>query len=66
MTSRAVTIGGYLLLLGLVAVLQLAACRKGSRIPPLGRLLAHVMGSRAGRIGVLTGWAWVGLHFFAR
>ncbi|MFZ5871254.1 MAG: DUF6186 family protein [Actinomycetota bacterium] len=66
MTSRTVTIGGYLLVLAGAAGLQLAARRSGSRVPPLGRLLAHVMGSRAGRIGVLTGWAWVGLHFFAR
>ena len=52
--------------MGVAVGLQLAATRDGSRIPSLGRVLAHIMRTRAGRIGVLTGWAWVGLHFFAR
>lgn len=66
MTWHEATMTGYLLLVGVAVGLQLAATRDGSRIPSLGRVLAHIMRTRAGRIGVLTGWAWVGLHFFAR
>jgi len=66
MTSHDATITGYLLLVGLALGLELAAIRDGSRIPSLGQLLARIMRTRSGRIGVLTAWAWVGLHFFAR
>ncbi|MGE5225884.1 MAG: DUF6186 family protein [Planctomycetaceae bacterium] len=31
-----------------------------------GLVLERVMRTRAGRIGVLAGWAWFGLHLFAR
>jgi hypothetical protein len=66
MTWHDVTITGYLVLVGVALGLQVAAMRGGSRIPSLGHLLAHIMRTRSGRIAVLTGWVWVGLHFFAR
>jgi hypothetical protein len=40
--------------------------RPGSRIPSLGELLTSVMRTRSGRVGVIAGWAWIGLHLFAR
>jgi len=66
MSSHAVTMAGYLLILLAVIALQLASRREGSRIPSLGHVLSRIMTTRPGRIGLLTGWAWVGLHFFAK
>jgi hypothetical protein len=40
--------------------------REGSRIPSLGVVFSRVMRTRSGRVGMMAGWAWVGLHFFAR
>jgi len=46
--------------------LQLASRRAGSSIPSLGSVFRRVMRTRSGRVGVVAGWAWLGLHFFAR
>ena len=46
--------------------LQGLALRPGSKIPTLGRVLRRAMRTRSRRIGVVAGWAWIGLHFFAR
>jgi hypothetical protein len=36
------------------------------RIPRLGEVLAVIMRTRTGRVGVIVAWAWLGLHFFAK
>ena len=46
--------------------LQLFALRPVSKVPTLGSLLTWVMRTRSGRVGVAAGWAWLGLHYFAR
>ena len=66
MTSRAVTIAGYLALLGLGVLVQVAANRRRGTVPPLRAVLARVMHTRPGRLALVAGWAWLGLHFFAR
>jgi hypothetical protein len=66
MTSRAVTIAGYLLLLAAGVVLYAAGRRERSAVPSLDAVLARAMRTRPGRVALITGWAWVGLHFFAR
>jgi hypothetical protein len=66
MTSRAVTIVGYLLILGCGVALELSSRRRGSPVPSLGVVLRRVMGTRSGRVGVMTAWAWLGVHFLAR
>ena len=66
MTARDATIGGYLLVLAAVVILQLVAGLTRTRIPPLGQVFSYVMRTRTGRVGVLVAWAWLGLHFFAR
>ena len=66
MSSRDLTIAGYLLIAAVAAGLQLLSKREGSRIPPLGAVLGRVMRTRSGRVGVLAAWAWLGIHFFAR
>jgi hypothetical protein len=66
MTSRELTITGYLTVLAACVVLQIAAVRMPERLPSLGRVFTHVMRTRTGRVGVLVAWAWLGLHFFAK
>jgi Family of unknown function (DUF6186) len=65
-SSRELTIAGYLLVISAGVGLQLLGSRHGSRIPPLGAVLRWAMRTRSGRIGVMAGWAWLGIHFFAR
>lgn len=66
MSSRYVTILGYLLVLASGVALQFAAIRRPGKVPTLGGIFSHVMNSRTGRVGVFVAWAWVGLHFFAK
>ncbi len=66
MNSHDVTIAGYLMIAALAGVLQLMSFREGSRIPSFGRLMSRIMRTRTGRVGMAVGWAWLGLHFFAR
>ena len=65
MTSHAITIAGYLAVLGGIATLQVLAARTRVPVPSLGDLLTRAMRSRTGRVGILVAWAWIGLHFFA-
>jgi hypothetical protein len=66
MNSHDVTLLGYAAIAISGAILQVRSLRAGSRMPSLGRLLGWVMRTRSGRVGVITGWVWVGLHYFAR
>jgi hypothetical protein len=66
MTSRDVTIAVYALIASIGVGLQLRSRSAGSRIPSLGDVFRRVMRTRSGRVGVVAGWAWLGLHFFAR
>jgi hypothetical protein len=69
--TRVVTLGAYALTLVVIAVVELAGRRDGSRIPTLGKMCGFVMRYRIGRVPVgrvalLGFWWWVGFHFFAR
>jgi hypothetical protein len=66
LTAREVTVAGYLLFLAAGAILEVLARRAGSRIPTLGAAMSRAMRSRSARVGIVAGWAWLGLHFFAR
>ncbi len=66
MNSHDITIAGYLTIAASVGLLQLISFREGSRIPSFGRVMTRVMRTRTGRVGMAVGWAWLGLHFFAR
>jgi hypothetical protein len=65
MTSHAITIAGYLVVLAGIVALQVLGSRTRAPVPSLGDLLTRAMRSRTGRVGILVGWAWIGLHFFA-
>ncbi|WP_329108411.1 DUF6186 family protein [Micromonospora sp. NBC_01699] len=69
--TRLLAIGGFLLAFVLLAVIEWAARREGSRIPTLGDVCALVMRYEVGpvpvgRIGLFGFWWWLGWHFFAR
>jgi hypothetical protein len=66
MSSHDLTAAGYLAIVGCGVALQLLSHRPESPIPSLGRLLSSVMRTRPGRVGVVAGWAWFGLHLFVR
>ena len=66
MSSHDVTVLGYAVVVVACVVLQLLSLRPGTCIPGFTTLLRRVMRGRPGRVGVITAWAWLGLHFFAR
>ena len=66
MNGHDVTVAGYTVIVFSGVGLQLLSRRPGSRIPSIGSVLSRVMRSRSGRVGVVAGWAWLGMHFFAR
>lgn len=66
MSSRTLTVAGYVLIVLAGVGLQLLSLRAGSRVPSLGAVLRQAMRSRPGRIGIVAAWAWIGIHFFAR
>jgi len=66
MSSRYITIGGYLVFLGIAIAMSLLARRPGSRLPTIGQVLARIMHSRTGRIAVVAWWAFLGLHLFSK
>jgi hypothetical protein len=66
MTSHDVTLSVYLLFALVGVGLEVLSTRQGSSIPSLGTVFSRIMRTRSGRVGVVAGWAWLGLHFFAR
>jgi uncharacterized protein DUF6186 len=66
MSSHDLTVTGYVLIVMAGVCLQLLSAREGAPIPSLGAVLGWVMRTRSGRVGVIAGWAWIGIHFFAR
>ncbi|GBD84375.1 hypothetical protein BMS3Abin02_00767 [bacterium BMS3Abin02] len=66
MSSHDVTVAIYALIALVGVAVQLMSLREGSDIPSLGQVLTRIMHSRSGRIGVMAGWMWLGLHYFAR
>ena len=65
MTSHAVTVAGFALIIVVMLVMEAVARRRRS-IPPAGNILVGAMSNRAGRLTVLLVWMWFGWHFLAR
>ena len=65
MTPHDVTIAGYLLIVAAAVALQVAGAGHVRGFAPIGTVLARIMRTRSGRVGVLAVWAWLGMHFFA-
>jgi hypothetical protein len=66
MSSHDVAVAVYLLFAMAALVLQALSLRHDSKIPSLGAVFSRVMRTRSGRVGMMAGWVWLGLHFFAR
>jgi len=66
MTPHDATIAFYATLIVVGLGLEFLALRPGSRIPTFGTIIGRIGHTRSGRVGLLAGWAWLGLHFFAR
>jgi len=66
MSSHGLTVVGYVAFALAGLGLQARSASPRSRIPSFGAICSHVMRTRSGRVGVIAGWAWLGLHFFAR
>jgi Family of unknown function (DUF6186) len=65
-STRLITIIGFVVIIGAMVILEIRARRPSSRIPTLGEWLGYVMRPRAGRALILLGWLWLGWHYFAR
>jgi hypothetical protein len=61
MSTRDVTIVGFIIVIAVMFTLEFLARRPGSRIPTVGQWLGYLM-----RPLVLLGWWWLGWHYFAR
>jgi len=66
MTSHDLTVAVYSMVALAGVGLQVRSQSERSRIPSLGTVFSRAMHTRSGRIGIFAGWAWLGLHFFAR
>jgi hypothetical protein len=66
LSTRGVTIAGFVLVIAAILTLEVLARRPGSRIPTIGEWLGYLMRPKIGRVLVLLGWWWLGWHYFAR
>lgn len=64
MSSHDAAIVVYALIASAGLVVELISRR--TDVPSLGTVLTRIMHTRSGRIGVMAGWMWLGLHYFAR
>lgn len=66
MSTRDLTIAGFVVIIAALVALDILGRRPASRIPTLGQWLGYLMRPRAGRALILLGWLWLGWHYFAR
>jgi hypothetical protein len=66
MSSHDATVAVYALIALVGLVLEVMSRTGRTEIPPLGTVLTRIMHTRSGRIGVMAGWMWLGLHYFAK
>jgi Family of unknown function (DUF6186) len=66
MSTHAVAVTGYLVIALAGVALEWFARRGSGRVPRFSEVVSRATRTRAGRVGVMAGWAWLGLQFFAR
>ena len=66
MSSYAVGVTGYVLLLLILVALIVFSHRDERHVATGGRLLLSIRRSRFGRIAIVLAWWWVGWHLFVR
>jgi hypothetical protein len=65
-STRTVTVAGFVAVIAALATLEILGRRKIGRIPTLSEGLGYVMRPRTGRALIMAGWLWLGWHYFAR
>lgn len=63
--TRALTIGGYALVVLAAIGIDVAARRGIGQVETLGDTIAASMGDRTVRIALVATWWWIGWHFLA-
>lgn len=66
MSTRVITIAGFVLVIAALVSLEILGRRKKANIPTVSEWLGYVMRPKAGRVLILLGWLWLGWHYFAR
>jgi hypothetical protein len=66
MNSHNVTVLGFAVILAGLIGTEVTARTGRTQVPTFAQVVTRVMRTRTGRVGVLVGWAWLGLHFFAK
>lgn len=66
MSSYALGILGYCIVLAAIVGLIAASHRRDSRIATGSQVIASIRRTRIGRILLALAWAWVGWHLFVR
>jgi len=64
MNSHEISVAIYALIAFAGLVVELVSLARPERLASIGRTLRRAMRTRTGRIGIVTGWVWLGLHFF--
>jgi hypothetical protein len=65
-STRSVTIVGFVAVIAALVALEILGRRKIGGIPTLSEWLGYVMRPRTGRALIMAGWLWLGWHYFAR
>jgi hypothetical protein len=66
MSPRTLTLTGYVVIVVALVTVLVCGHLRGSGVQPLVTVIGRVTRTRAGRVGLLAAWAWLGLHYFAR
>jgi len=66
MSSHDITVLGFAIILAGLIGTEVTARAGRTGVPTFAQVVTRVMRTRTGRVGVLVGWAWLGLHFFAK
>ncbi len=66
MSSREVTIAGFVLFAVVGVTLELWSRRGDAALPSFGDVLSWIATTTPGRVGLMLVWWWAGWHFFAR
>ncbi len=66
MSTHDITVYGFTVIAAALIGLEVAARRRGSRIPTAGQMVGFLMQTRITRVLILALWGWLGWHFFAR
>jgi hypothetical protein len=65
-TSRTVTVLGWVVLAAAAVALEVRARLSSGRLAGIADVFDRVIGSPAGRAVLLVAWLWTGWHVFAR